>query len=293
MTNRAELDSGLQPELQFHKMHGAGNDFVLLDLRRQPAPVEPTRLGDLAKRLSDRRRGIGCDQLLLLHPPQRAESVARYEIRNPDGSAAGQCGNGARCIALYLEMNGETGQGSFTLESPSGPVHIERCADGEFRIDMGVPGFDPELVPISMTSPDGRYRLESPLGPLEFGAISMGNPHAVLEVDDVDLAAVETIGPFLGRHEVFPEGCNIGFAEVVDRDTIRLRVYERGTGETLACGSGACAAVAVLQRAGRVNETVNVFLPGGHLVIEWRGIGLNIRMKGPATHVFSGKVNHE
>lgn len=288
MTNRPERES-----VQFHKMHGAGNDFVLLDLRRQPACLEPAGPGEFARRMADRQRGIGFDQLLLLYPPRQAGNVARYEIRNPDGGAAGQCGNGARCIALYLGMNGETGAGNFTLESPSGPVRIEACADGEFRIDMGVPAFDPDLVPIRMSSPDGRYRLESPFGPLEFGAVSMGNPHAVLEVDDVARAAVATIGPYLGRHEIFPEGCNIGFAEVIDRDTIRLRVFERGAGETLACGSGACGAVAVLRRAGRVNETVNVFLPGGHLVIEWRGLGSDIRMKGPATHVFSGKVNHE
>lgn len=281
------------PDLHFHKMHGAGNDFVLLDLRRQTTPEDSVRLGELASRLANRHLGIGCDQVLLLYPPEETGHLVRYAIRNPDGSEAGQCGNGARCIALYLEMNGETGQGSFTLESPSGPVHIERCADGEFRIDMGVPAFEPEVVPVTLNSPDGRYRLESPTGPLEFGAVSMGNPHAVLEVEDVALAPVGTTGPFLGKHPVFPAGCNIGFAEIVNRDTIRLRVYERGTGETLACGSGACGAVAVLHRAGRVNDTVNVFLPGGHLVIEWRGLGRNIRMKGPATHVFSGKVNHE
>lgn len=277
------------PGIDFHKMHGAGNDFVLLDLRRQQVEVDAT----LARRLADRHTGIGCDQLLLLQKPLDRGSTVRYEIRNTDGSTAGQCGNGARCIALYLQMNGEAGGGRLRLESPSGPVQVECCADGEFQVDMGEPAFEPELIPISMTSRDGRYRLDSPSGLLEFGVASMGNPHALLEVSDLASAAVESTGSWLGRHAVFPQGCNIGFVQLVDRDAIRLRVYERGTGETLACGSGACAAVAILRRAGRVDQRVNVFLPGGHLVIEWPGPGSGISMKGPAAHVFSGTVSHE
>lgn len=273
----------------FHKMHGAGNDFVLLDLRQQHIQMDTA----LASQLADRHLGIGCDQLLLLHAPLHADSAVRYEIRNADGSAAGQCGNGARCIALYLKMNGEAGSGGLRLESPCGPVHVECCPDGEFQVDLGEPAFDPELVPISMISPDGTYRLDAPTGPLEFGAASMGNPHALLEVKDLASAPVAAMGAWLGRHEIFPEGCNIGFVQVLARDTIRLRVYERGAGETLACGSGACAAVAILRRAGRVDQLVNVFLPGGHLVIEWPGAGFAIRMKGPATHVFCGTVGHE
>ena len=273
----------------FHKMHGAGNDFVLLDLRQQQLQMDAA----LASRLAHRRLGIGCDQLLLLHSPLHPGSAVRYEIRNTDGSAAGQCGNGARCIALYLQMNGEAGSGRLTLESPTGLVKVDCCADGEFQVDMGEPAFDPELIPISMNSREGSYHLDSPAGPLQFGAASMGNPHALLEVNDLASAAVETTGSWLGQHEIFPQGCNIGFVQVLTRDTIRLRVYERGTGETLACGSGACAAVAILRRAGRVDRLVNVFLPGGHLVIEWVGPGFGIRMKGPATHVFSGTVGHE
>ncbi|MGH8033765.1 MAG: diaminopimelate epimerase, partial [Lysobacterales bacterium] len=154
----------IRPELHFHKMHGAGNDFVLLDLRQQAWQMNAADLGRFARRLADRRRGIGCDQLLFLHPAQQTGHAVRYEIRNPDGSQAGQCGNGARCIALYLDTIGEAGSGNLTLESPSGPVHVIRCTDGEYQVDMGRPAFDPGLVPISMNSDNGRYQLDSPVG---------------------------------------------------------------------------------------------------------------------------------
>jgi diaminopimelate epimerase len=274
-------------------MHGAGNDFVLLDLRAQS--VEPDDA--LCTRLAHRRLGIGCDQILLLYPPRLPGSVARYEIRNADGSAAGQCGNGARCIALYLVMNGESDAASLVLESPAGPVRIGRCADGEFEADMGEPAFAAELVPISIKPRDDRneldrYELDTEWGTVTFGAASMGNPHALVTVEDVASAPVESLGAFISRHGIFPEGCNAGFAEVLDRGNLRLRVYERGAGETLACGSGACAAMAILRRENRVNEVVNVYLPGGHLVIKWPGIGSSIRMKGPAVHVFSGTFTY-
>jgi diaminopimelate epimerase len=274
--------------LTFHKMHGAGNDFVLLDMRSQSLELDAA----LSSRLANRRLGIGCDQILLLYPPRLPGSVARYEIRNADGSAAGQCGNGARCIALYLAMSGESETAPMILESPAGLISIGRCADGEFEADMGEPAFAAELVPISIKPRDGRYGLDTTWGRVEFGAASMGNPHALVTVEDVDSAPVDTLGAYISRHGVFPEGCNAGFAEVLDRDNLRLRVYERGAGETLACGSGACAAVAILRRENRVNEVVNVYLPGGHLVIKWPGIGSSIRMKGPAVHVFSGTFSH-
>lgn len=273
----------------FHKMHGAGNDFVLLDLRDQSLDLDAS----LASFLADRHLGIGCDQILTLHQPKHVGSAVRYEILNADGSSAGQCGNGARCIALYLEMNGEGGSGLFVLESPSGEISITRCADGEYEVDMGEPAFESVLVPISMIPREGKYHLDSPWGYLEFGAASMGNPHALVTVAEIGSAPLSTVGEFIGRHEMFPEGCNVGFAEVVDRDTIHLRVHERGAGETLACGSGACAAVAVLHQDNLVNDKVNVFLPGGHLVIEWSGPGAPVSMKGPADHVFRGTVNHD
>jgi diaminopimelate epimerase len=282
---------GSNAAMVFHKMHGAGNDFVLLDWRDSDRQLQAHQ----ATLIADRRRGIGCDQILILRNSSRPDCLAAYEIRNADGSPAGQCGNGARCIALYLQMQGVDSR-QFTLDSPAGPISVTRCDDGEFELDMGQPRFAAGQVPI-MTGADlkvigNTYQLESPFGPLKFGAASMGNPHALLEVGDIELAEVEAIGRFMGRHRIFPEGCNIGFTQVLDRGSIRLRVFERGAGETLACGSGACAAVAILRQANRVDEQVKVFLPGGLLVIKWPAAGKGVRMKGPAIHVFSATLPH-
>jgi diaminopimelate epimerase len=219
----------------------------------------------------------------------------RYEIWNADGSPAAQCGNGARCIGLYLELSGETGAEPFTVESPAGPVTLRRCEDGEYEVAMGVPDFRPEAVPLTLpmtlAGQAGRYRLDSPWGPLELGAVSMGNPHALLLVDDVRDPRIPAMGAFISTHAAFPDGCNAGFAEVLGKDRIRLRVVERGTGETRACGSGACAAVAILRRAGRVGDSVDVLLPGGLLVIKWPEAAGPLAMKGPAEHVFRGSMN--
>lgn len=266
-------------------MHGAGNDFVLLDWRDSSQQLDARQ----AARLADRRLGVGCDQILILRSATQPGCVAAYEIRNTDGSPAGQCGNGARCIALYLQMQGDAAD-QFMLQSPAGPIAVTACRDGEFELDMGQPRFAASQVPLALAETAGSYQLDSPFGVLEFGAASMGNPHALLQVENTAEAEVEAIGRFLGSHAAFPEGANIGFAQVLDRGRIRLRVFERGAGETLACGSGACAAVAILRRAGRVDETVSVFLPGGTLVIQWPGEGCGVRMKGPATHVFSGRL---
>jgi diaminopimelate epimerase len=267
-------------------MHGAGNDFVLLDWRSSDQQLDAHQ----AALIANRRLGVGCDQILIVRSSSRTDCLAAYEIRNTDGSPAGQCGNGARCIALYLQMNGAN-EPQFTLDSPAGPIVVTPCPDGEFELDMGEPRFAPEQVPLELAGTGHFYELDTPFGTLEFGAASMGNPHALLEVEDVDQAEVEAIGNYLGKHPVFPEGCNIGFVQVEDRSNIRLRVFERGVGETLACGSGACAAVAILRKAQRVDEAVQVFLPGGLLVIKWLATGEGVRMKGPASHVFSGTLN--
>jgi len=273
--------------LVFHKMHGAGNDFVLVDARDREFAARP----EIVAWLADRHRGIGCDQTLVLRRPNRAGHVARYEIWNADGSPAGQCGNGARCIGLYLEMQGETGNDPFTVESPAGPVTLKRCVDNEFEVEMGVPSFDAEAIPVCLEPIDGMYRLDSPWGMLEFGAVSMGNPHALLVTRDIDSPEIPAIGAFISKHEAFPDGCNAGFAQLAGPGKIYLRVVERGAGETLACGSGACAAVAILRQSGRVGDEVDVFLPGGHLVIKWRGSQEPLYMKGPAVHVFRGTLN--
>lgn len=288
--------------IQFHKMHGAGNDFVLLDYRHSGAVIDRK----LAAHLADRRLGVGCDQVLVLKPTDVDGCIARYEIFNADGSSAEQCGNGVRCIALYLQRRGEFGAGSgreqpagvasIRLQGPAGITRIRRCDDGEFECGMGAPRFAVPDVPIDESHPDvdrdgDQFLLRLEQARLRFGAVSMGNPHAVTVVDDVDSAPVGDLGPQISSHPAFPEGCNAGFAQVVDRENIRLRVFERGAGETLACGSGACAAVASLIRDKRLSHAVNVFLPGGHLVIKWDGPGHEVTMKGPAAHVFRGTLD--
>lgn len=271
----------------FHKMHGAGNDFVLIDARQQDFSPTP----ELAAAIGDRHFGIGCDQIMILRQPRSTEHLVRYEIWNPDGSQAAQCGNGARCVALYIELNGEYRGEPYTAESPSGIVGIKRCEDGEYELDMGAPEFDPARIPLMLNSDDGLYHLDSPWGPLEFGAVSMGNPHSLVVVDDIGDHRIPAMGTWMGEHEAFPDRVNAGFAQLESRHSIRLRVVERGPGETLACGSGACAAVAVLGRQGLVDERVEVFLPGGRLVIKWRGDSEPLIMKGPAEHVFRGTMN--
>ena len=273
--------------LLFHKMHGAGNDFVLIDARGSGFALDTVR----AARIADRRLGIGCDQILVLRDTAVPGCLLRYEIRNADGSAAAQCGNGARCVGLYLELNGETGDDSFRLESPSGPVMLTRCDDGEYQVVMGVPDFDAASVCPDLPERDGRYQLESRWGTLDLATVSMGNPHALLLTDDVSSPSIPEMGAFISTHPAFPEGCNAGFAQWISPEQIRLRVVERGAGETLACGSGACAAAAILRRSGRVGDAVDVHLPGGRLVIEWRGNDEPLTMKGPAAHVFRGTMN--
>ncbi len=271
----------------FHKMHGAGNDFVLFDLRHQEFSLDSRRAGMIA----DRRLGIGCDQILVLHRARDEGNAARYEIWNSDGSPAGQCGNGARCIGLYLRRNGDIGDEDFELESPSGKIRLRSCPDGEFEVDMGVPQFEPSSVPTTLSPRDDVYQLDSPWGVLELGAASMGNPHALLIIKDINDSAVSEQGAWISTHPAFPEGCNAGFARLENRANIRLRVYERGAGETLACGSGACAAVAILRRSGKVDDVVNVLLPGGQLVIKWPEGRQQLTMKGPAEYIFKGKLN--
>jgi diaminopimelate epimerase len=271
----------------FDKMHGAGNDFVLIDGRREP--FEPDRAS--ITRIAHRQFGVGCDQVIVLRASDRDDCLLRYEIWNADGSPARQCGNGARCLGLFLERSGEAGGSPLRVESPAGPVTLRRCDDGEYEVDMGVPEFRPERVPLQLETVDGVYRLASPWGLLELGAVSMGNPHALLLVPDIDDPAIPEIGAFVSTHEAFPQGCNAGFACIESPSRIRLRVVERGAGETLACGSGACAAVAILRRSGKVGDAVEVMLPGGRLAIRWRGDDLGVAMKGPAVHVFRGTMD--
>ena len=273
--------------LHFSKMHGAGNDFVVLDLRDGAPPPSP----GLCRALADRHTGVGCDQILTVEPPASSDALASYRIWNSDGSPSGQCGNGARCVAAWLVRAGATDATRFALDSPAGTHAVEVLGDGHYRIAMGVPRFDPARVPMTGIAQQAPvYEATLPqVGALRFGAVSMGNPHAVVEVDDVARAEVAGIGPALQASGMFPDSANIGFAQVVDPGRIRLRVYERGVGETLACGSGACAAVAVLVRAGRLDRDVVVSLPGGDLRIAWPDDAAQVSMSGPTAFVFEGR----
>lgn len=270
----------------FHKMHGNGNDFVLLDLRAQDYPLKASRVRDLA----DRHRGVGFDQLLALYSADDDGSLARVEIWNADGSRAEQCGNGMRCIGEYLRRRGETPDATFRVEGPVEPLQMTCVGRGKVRVDMGQPRFDPEQVPTTLSPGRGGYALEIDGIDCRLGAVSMGNPHAVMRVDHVTTAPVAMLGPAISRHPAFPEGCNVGFAEVVDEQLVRLRVFERGAAETSACGSGACAAVAVLQRDGLVGDTVEVVQSGGRLIIGRNADTGAIEMTGPAAYVFEGTI---
>jgi diaminopimelate epimerase len=284
-------------DLHFSKMHGAGNDFVVVDLRGDPELA--ARLSNpaegLCRALADRHTGIGCDQILGIDAPRSAGAVASYRIWNADGSPAAQCGNGARCVAAWLVRDG-VDDARFALDSPAGSHGVERAGDGRYTIAMGTPRFEPAEVPLAGLEPvEHGYtlRLELPGGRCEtvhFGAVSMGNPHAVIVVDDIARAPTGSAGPALQQHAAFPESVNVGFAQVLSRTRIALRVYERGVGETRACGSGACAAVAVLTLQGRVDGTrgVAVALPGGELHIHYDLEAGSVYMTGPAEFVFEG-----
>jgi diaminopimelate epimerase len=273
--------------LRFSKMHGLGNDFVIVDCREHALPLD----ADGIRLLGDRHVGVGFDQLLTIEPARDPSCAFAYGIWNTDGSRSGQCGNGLRCVARWLAREGAVGLGSTRLESPSGPVAVELLADGGIRADMGEPRFTPTDIPLRTDACGDRdeYMIDVAGMPLRIGAVSMGNPHAVLEVADTGLAPVEELGSRIEAATAFPQGCNVGFAEVLARDAIRLRVWERGVGETLACGSGACAAVAVLRRRAKLEAAVRVELPGGTLLIEWQGPGHPVWMSGPATFVFEGE----
>lgn len=272
--------------LHFTKMHGIGNDFVVLDCRTQPFALDA---GGIA-RLANRHTGVGFDQLLTIAPARDPSCRFYYGIYNADGSTSGQCGNGVRCVAAWLQRAGALGTGAARLESPSGPVAVELLADGRVRVDMGEPRFAPDAIPLTLPAADP-YSLAIDRERIEFGAVSMGNPHAVVEVADAAAAPLATLGAALSTNAHFPQSCNVGVVQLVDRAHVRLRVRERGVGETLACGTGACAAVAVLRRRARVDATVAVDLPGGRLEIRWDGPGHTLWMTGPAAFVYEGDWN--
>ena len=272
--------------LRFSKMHGLGNDFVVIDGVRQQVALDAATV----RRLADRHTGIGCDQLLLVEPPPDASVDFRYRIFNADGGEVEQCGNGARCFARFVHDQGLCDKAALRVATQAGVLALRHEADGQVTVDMGVPEFEPTRIPFTTAARATIYRLDTELGEVSFGAVALGNPHAVLRVDDPDQAPVATLGPLLESHPDFPRRVNVGFLCVVDRGHVRLRVFERGVGETRACGSGACAAVVVGRQQGLLDARVAVDLAGGRLVISWLGEGEPVLMTGPATHVFEGEI---
>ena len=273
-------------KLEFTKMHGLGNDFVVLDGVRQNITLTPAQLRFLA----DRNFGVGCDQILLVEKPGQAGVDFRYRIFNADGSEVEQCGNGARCFVRFVHEQGLTDKREIKVETKSGIISPRLEADGNVTVDMGKPIFSPDRIPF--VSPT-----DAVIQPLQVGdqevsitAVSMGNPHAVQVVEDVDTAPVAIQGPMIESHPCFPQRVNAGFLQVVDRHSVRLRVYERGAGETLACGTGACAAVVAGISRDLLDSPVRVSTRGGELSIAWNGPGTPVHMTGPAVTVFSGEI---
>ncbi|EGR3149340.1 diaminopimelate epimerase [Vibrio parahaemolyticus] len=271
----------------FSKMHGLGNDFMVVDCITQNVFFSQ----DLIRRLADRHTGVGFDQLLVVEAPYDPETDFHYRIFNADGSEVEQCGNGARCFARFVRLKGLTNKYSISVSTKKGKMILDVEDDGEVTVNMGVPEFEPNKIPFKAKQKEKTYIMRAGDKTLFCGAVSMGNPHVVTVVDDVETADVDTLGPLLESHERFPERVNAGFMQVVSRDHIRLRVYERGAGETQACGSGACGAVAVGILQGLLDESVKVSLPGGELHISWQGPGKPLFMTGPATHVFDGQLS--
>jgi diaminopimelate epimerase len=271
--------------LAFTKMQGLGNDFVVVDATTRPFDLSPAQI----RMLADRRFGVGCDQVLVVEPPSGPDVDFRYRIFNADGGEVEQCGNGARCFVVFARARGLTDRRAIRVETRSGVIVPRLEDDGQVTVDMGVPRFAPETVPFLGGSGAPVERLDVDGTILEVSVLSMGNPHAVQIVADVDAAPVATQGPRIEGHPRFPSRVNAGYMQVVDRDNIRLRVWERGAGETLACGTGACAAVVAGRRRGRLDAAVTVATRGGALAIRWDGPGQPVWMTGTAAIVFEGR----
>ena len=272
-------------QLHFSKMHGIGNDFVVLDCRQRAFPLDAAQI----RALADRHTGVGFDQLLSVEPARNPACAFYYGIWNADGSPSGQCGNGVRCVAAWLHRAGALTLGdSVAIESPSGPVTVRLLGAHEVTVDMGEPVFEPPRIPFAADAAAERYAIDLADEQLDIGAVSMGNPHAVVAVENLTDPALQRLGPLLTGHPRFPQGANAGFVQRLDRGRLRLRVHERGAGWTLACGTGACAAMAVLRQRGDVDDSVAVELPGGTLRIEWAGPGRTLWMTGPAAFAFEG-----
>lgn len=273
--------------LRFTKMHGLGNDFVVLDLITQNFSPSIEQI----KFIADRHLGIGCDQVLIVEVPENPEVDFKYRIFNQDGSEVEQCGNGVRCFAKFVTDQKLTGKTRISVETSSGIVEVNLTNNKQVVVNMGKPILTPKKIPFNASKQAETYPLQVNDHQLEISAVSMGNPHCVTLVDDIATDLVQTLGPVIESHEDFPQRVNAGFMEIVNTKEVNLRVYERGVGETRACGTGACAAVVAGQLRGLLEQQVTVNLPGGSLVIEWRGKGHPVMMTGPATTVYDGHIH--
>ena len=272
--------------IRFTKMHGLGNDFVVLDARAALPRLDPSTI----RAMADRHTGIGFDQLLIIERARDPACTAAYSIRNADGSHSEQCGNGARCIGAWLHRAGAVATGEpMRLESPAGIIGMRLTDPATVALEMSEPEFEPARIPFDAPAAADTYSLDVNGERIDIAAVSMGNPHAVLEVADLADARIDRLGPAITAHPRFPRGANAGFVEVRDTRNVKLRVHERGAGWTQACGTGACAAMATLHRRGRVADAVRVELPGGTLEIAWQGRGHTLWMTGPAAFVFDGE----
>lgn len=273
--------------LHFTKMHGLGNDFVVLDLITQRFHLQSQHIRFLA----DRKLGIGCDQVLVVEPPSKPSVDFRYRIFNADGSEVEQCGNGARCFAKFVKDKKLTGKNTIVVETSSGIITLKTQPDHQVVVNMGAPIFDPDKIPFKAEKQDAHYDIDANGQTLSIGAVSIGNPHGVVLVDDIETAPVETLGPILESHPRFPNRTNVGFLQIISDDYAKLRVFERGVGETKACGTGACAAMVYARTKGLLNDSATIELTGGKLEIQWQGPGQDILMTGPATMVYEGKIH--
>ena len=274
-------------QVQFSKMHGLGNDFMVIDNVTQNVFFSKEKIQQLA----NRNFGIGFDQLLMVEPPYDPEQDFHYRIFNADGSEVEQCGNGARCFARFVKQKGLINRNKIVVSTKAGKMVLYLEKDGQVTVNMGKPDFVLANIPLKANKQENTYILRLDDKTLFCGAVSMGNPHCVIEVENVDTADVLDIGPLVESHERFPERVNVGFMQIINESHIRLRVFERGSGETLACGSGACAAVAIGQIQGKLSKDVRVDLPGGTLRIRWPGPDSVLKMTGPAEHVYDGQIN--
>ena len=276
-------------KLKFAKMHGLGNDFMVIDAIRQPFTPSP----EIIQQWADRHNGIGFDQMLVVNPADSDNAAFKYVIYNADGGEVSQCGNGARCFARFVREQGLTDLEVIPVETNSGLLQLEAIDGTYYRVNMGIPQFEPEAIPMRAESRQNLYSTEFEGTEISFGAVSVGNPHMVIPVVDVDQASVETLGPYFESHMLFPQRANIGFMQVIDRANFRLRVFERGVGETRACGSGACAAMVVGVQLDLLDTSATAKLSGGELKLEWQGTSNPVMMTGDTAMVYQGEIDYE